>query len=382
LHKGPPYLEGGPFNRWLFDTSQWRPSYHSTIIGGGEKPGYTKYKYIGGFCSSYLPAAGVMPSFPYENPGISPHHPAGESTWGDFSAEGARGWAKFRPAQPEADLAVFIGELSDTPRMLKTTAQFFYDGYRRRFGRNPKGAAKKAADYWLTTQFGWRPFLRDLRSFYKVWKHADQMVNQIRRDNGQWIRRRGSLITDEKVDVILKYGPSSLGTLYPSFIRPNFYRINAAGGQIIRRVTRSKAWFEAAFRYYIPNIESVEWSKTAVSKLYGMDVTPSVVWNLIPWSWLVDWFTNVGSVITNLDNGLAKNLAAKYAYVMGTQETKISIETNVNYVFHGPVTYVHETLISRKTRTQANPFGFGLSWSTLTPRQWSILGALGISRMH
>jgi len=379
------YNEGGPFNRWLYDTNQCISTPPIQLMGGREQPGYTEYMYLGGFVNHYVPVVGSLPSY-YSNPGIPPHSidDQGNSTWGDTSSYGATGWNKYRPGQRSAQVAEFVGEITDVPRMLMTTAKFFYDGYRRRFGRTPKGSAKIAADNWLNTQFGWRPFLGDVRKFYKTWKRADQLVTQLIADNGQWIRRRGTVAKTESSSRLIHYGPTSLGTTYPSFTEPGFFLVNAAGTMDVDSLTTQKVWFEGTFKYWIPKekLESVSWKKEAARRIYGTDVTPSVLWELTPWSWLVDWFSNVGDVISNLDTGLVHNLVAKFAYVMGTTEQCLSITTLMNTRLSGTLSHKWWILLSRKLRSEANPFGFGLSDSSLSARQWGILSALGMLRLH
>jgi hypothetical protein len=117
------------------------------------------------------------------------------------------------------------------------------------------------------------------------------------------------------------------------------------------------------------------------SKIFGLELTPEVAWNLSPWSWAADWFTNAGDVISNLTDWATDGLVLRYGYVM---EHTIASNT---YTFVGktgfsntsvrpsPVTLVTET----KRRVKANPFGFGVTWGGLSPRQLAITAALGIT---
>lgn len=111
---------------------------------------------------------------------------------------------------------------------------------------------------------------------------------------------------------------------------------------------------------------------------FGLNFSPSVVYELTPWSWLIDWFSNAGDCISNMTD--YNDLTAKYAYVMGSRESRFRIESEMYY--HKTTlrdTFVHS--LSRKQRVEANPFGFGLTWDALSARQLSILGALGIGRL-
>lgn len=384
LHQGPPFLEGGPLNIWTYRNNA------ASLWEGGEikstYPSAVRYKYVGGFVCNYTPFTSAMPlSYKTTIGSKASAGPTGDDTWGDISSHGASAWKKYRPGKSTADLGVFIGEMSDIPRMLKTTAQGFRDIFVSRWGRNPRSAkTRKAANHWLNLQFGWRPFLSDLRKFYQTYRAMDAAIEQIRRDNGQWIERGGSVEFNEDRTVL----SSSLTThkSYPAlpdqFVPGWPNSVPTRGSHLITLDKGVRVWFTARFRYYIPEIESVVWRKKAVAQLYGLEVNPALLWELTPWSWLVDWCSNVGDVFSNMDTGLAQNLTAKYAYVMGTTEEKVVVISKPLFVDGKARTHTWEYLFKRKQRVEANPFGFSLSWDLLSPRQWSILGALGITRLH
>lgn len=144
----------------------------------------------------------------------------------------------------------------------------------------------------------------------------------------------------------------------------------------------NKVWFTAKFKYYIPpkSLSSVIWNRRAVASMFGGTITPSVLWEATPWSWLIDWFSNAGDVFANMSDGLADNLVASYAYVMGTRQYAASCQhiadaktgTGVNF------TTTHSWISKR--RAEANPFGFGLTFDTLSAKQLSILISLGMAR--
>jgi hypothetical protein len=125
------------------------------------------------------------------------------------------------------------------------------------------------------------------------------------------------------------------------------------------------------------------WAQEA-DKLLGIRITPEVLWDLEPWSWLVDWFSNVGDVFTNITRFSHDGLVMKYGYVMarfdmtdehtsyGTLWKDATMSTGMSTIVRGNTV---------KMRQHATPFGFGLSPSTdFTARQWAIIGALGLTR--
>lgn len=116
--------------------------------------------------------------------------------------------------------------------------------------------------------------------------------------------------------------------------------------------------------------------------LYGVRVTPSTVWNLMPWSWLIDWATGFSSVLDYVTDRSFNNLTAKYAYAMKQTSTTI-VHNHVARLVDGPVYMSWEQAIDSKCRQEASPFGFDLVKDDIidNPLRVAILSALGIGRL-
>jgi hypothetical protein len=120
-------------------------------------------------------------------------------------------------------------------------------------------------------------------------------------------------------------------------------------------------------------------------KLLGLSLTPDVLWELTPWSWALDWFSNMGNVIQNVTNFATQGSILRYGYVMETTTiTDTYTLRGLTKRVSGSVPVSIEPTISFTTevkqRRKANPFGFGLTWEGLSPFQLSIAAALGLSR--
>lgn len=377
LHPGPPYRTGGLLGIFRYSNDR-------SCRGGGEyitmiSP-TSGYRYRGGFVQSY--------GMGFSNPSISVssaelYASTGTGTLasiGDVSSYGATGWKKFRPGNPVADLGVFLGEAKDVPRMLFGTATYFRNLWRSMGGDASAFKPKAVADQWLNTQFGWLPFVSDLRKFYKTYVTLDERIARIKRYNGRWQKRGGAVLTVDTDSIVTQ----AVGNIHWPALPTYMYRkVNGSrGNYTITDIYKRKVWFEGSFRYWIPNIESPIWRKRAIVELFGAKPNPSLLWELTPWSWLIDWFSNVGDVIANFDNGWADNLAARYAYVMGTTQCTRVIDST-SYMADGTNIHITSTYpLVWKSRVGASPFGFGLTSEDLSARQWSILAALGISKLR
>lgn len=281
---------------------------------------------------------------------------------------GPEAWNKFKPGRPDVGIAQFIAELKDIKGMVLDFRKYVdFVRNMRRIGKN-----------YLAIQFGWRPFLHDLWDWYQSIRKIDQRIAKLRKLNGQWHRRGGTLFRDE--DTTSKTGTDNI-------ITPGNWL--TAKGWTVDTTTSTRCWFKGSFRYYIPGLDDPKWGRLrAHQEIWDLYITPELLWELFPWSWLADWFSNVGPIISNLSSQLLDNVAARYAYVM-LQTTKDVIwrcdainryTSEYNKPKTNPVHCEAHFKLEQKTRAEASPFGFNLTWEGLSPYQMSILTALGISR--
>lgn len=368
LHAGPPYKVGG-----ILDLRNSKANYEplvnsGTWDGGLDYAGYP-LRLTGGF--SFNNSLVGLPSTALLNQDT--RMATVQSTYG------TKAWNKFRPAQAEAGLGQFIAELRDLPQMLKTSASLFYKKWRSMGGRRTlRSTPKSVANHWLNTQFGWVPFLSDFRNFHKLTKNLSSRLDHLKRDNGQWVRRGGTVTTDSAFDLV---GGSSTQTRhYPVALGSKYINSSNTGSNQIYFSESSRIWFVARFKYWIPQLVGPDWQGFAVKRLYGLEITPTLIYELTPWSWLVDWFADVGDSLSLAQAQLTDNLCAKYAYLMETREKKMIIDSTLALKQESlKATFVIRQ--SQKLRNGASPFGFGIEPINFSARQFSILGALGLTRL-
>jgi len=245
-------------------------------------------------------------------------------------------------------------------------------------------SGRKIGDEYLNQEFGWKPMISDVRDVISGIAHANSVLSAYEHGSGSMVRRRYSFPEEYTESTVALPGGSRYvkNADHPVFNLPE----NSYSLSLFRKdTTRRKVWFSGAFTYHLPTgyksrNKLVELGAKA-NALLGVELTPELLWNIAPWSWAVDWFTNAGDVISNLSDWATDGLVLKYGYVMehsSSSSTYYQVNTGANTApFLGsPVTASVET----KQRLVATPFGFGLNWEALSPRQWSIISALGLSR--
>jgi len=258
---------------------------------------------------------------------------------------------------------------------------------------------RKAGDEYLNVEFGWKPMMRDLRSFGESVKSTNKTLRQLHRDSGRVVRRRYHFPTEKIQDPDFALGGSTPwgGSTAPYKCDGSQLDSWMLGdgpsptGYKVWKETETKRWFSGAYRYYVPTppvrggnlLDKMEVWDAEANKLLGTRLTPEVVWNLAPWSWAYDWFTNTGDVMTNLSAFSNDQLTLQYGYIM-SQQTVTHHSSWQGYIVQpgGGLRYVTtEEVFSQttKVRLRATPFGFGFDFGSLSPKQMAITAAIGIS---
>lgn len=299
--------------------------------------------------------------------------PTLESSDSALDAKGTTAISRCKPTKSIANLGQTLGEgLKDgLPAIVGSSL----------LKSKTKSLLGKGASEFLGVSFGWLPLVSDVRKASQAIVDADNILMQYERDAGQVVRR-SYYFPLEKTKTEIEVYPNSYPLDFGSYL---VLRQGLNGKCVRRRTVERKVWFSGAFTYYLPSDydsrNKIKELRVKADLLLGTDLTPELLWNIGPWSWLADWVFNTGDVISNISDFLTGELVMRYGYVMET--TKVSdTYTHFPSAPTGSVksvtslTFVTET----KKRRPANPFGFGLSWSGLSPFQQAILAALGITR--
>lgn len=366
---------GGPFrtvkNRFLVDGQNRAPKSYG--ISHTDSYGNTWY-YTG-------------PIFPRPTIGASDHDiflnaypPTLESSDEFLKSLGTTAIARCKPTNSIANLSVALAETAS-----EGIPKFVGAASWKSRAKGLRELSRGVSDDYLTYQFGWMPLISDVSSTIRAAQDANRILEQFRRDDGKLVRRRYQFPSTTETTDLGKTTYSGYG-IAPTGI-PNLNL--AAGGKSnmtfdcykTRTVERSQ-WFSGAFTYHMPIADTtlgrIARNMAEVRKLYGLSIDPEVIWNVLPWSWAVDWAVNIGDLLANASDAMTDGLVMPYGYMM---EHTIVTDT---WEAELPIPQVGRTSISliteTKKRVQASPYGFGLTWDGFSPYQLSIMAALGISR--
>lgn len=392
---GNRWSGGGPFYTWQRSALSTGARMIPVSRAGVDKGVYTALGVVG------IPNGTKAPAAP-------PSAPAWADVMSGLSGQYATGYKKARPGNPEASVGQFIAELRDLPALplkgalLKGKPFFVFGplGGKHAFATPtpfrdiPRAlygylkSFRNLGSEYLNQVFGWFPFVNDVRKMINLYHSVDKRMAQIRKENGKNIRRKATIRNDTS--------SSQTVTIYEY----PYANVLGAPGEIdspgrtqykLTTTTKTKTWFVGSFRYYLfdPSPSPVSDARMKLA-LFGALPTPELLWEVMPWSWLIDWFSNVGDVMSNASPNAVDNLTSRYSFVM--EHITETIEASA-HVSHGQMATsgrqwpsldnTFKTTVKTESKARlggGNPFGLGVQLSSLSGRQLGILAALGLSR--
>jgi hypothetical protein len=129
-----------------------------------------------------------------------------------------------------------------------------------------------------------------------------------------------------------------------------------------------------------PSVDEIR--HKAFRSAFGLEASLSTVWEALPWSWFIDWFSDLGDYCQAHRNAVGATPGQCFRMVHSESTTIYTIlsehpSLNPNITVSGPAM----TRRTRKTRSVLSPAAFpSVSFPFLTGRQLGILGSLAVLR--
>jgi hypothetical protein len=190
---------------------------------------------------------------------------------------------KYRAKRTEFQGGTFLGELKETIDLIKHPAKAFREGldsyYRaakkRYHGSKPKSRKKVLSETWLEYSYGWVPLVNDISDAMKALKSRPDAIWDV-------IEADASYPFYGADEIRIAGSPTSSW---------NAWRIHVKYESTV--YVRYKG--SVAMSVPVPSF----------SEKFGFTFSNFVptVWNLIPYSFLVDYFTNIGDIIDGMSLG-------------------------------------------------------------------------------
>jgi hypothetical protein len=318
----------------------------------------------------------------------------------DLASLGNAAYNRLRPKVNVADLGQSIAEARDLPRMLQTTGKAFSQTWerilaprdlsrryrRQELARDLRNAPKGASDQFLNTIFGWKPFVKDVVGVCDVVVNGHELIERRKASNDKWQRRTFTETELESEEVV--YSRTDIAGCQP-VDNSSFGRVVVPGSKryTITREVITKIWYVGEFKFYYPEFdEKLRSGYPALLKarqyarLLGANADPTLLYKLTPYTWMVDWFSDVGAGVQRLQDLATNSVVSKYFYVMRTRTYRYRLRSQFATTkgAHDLSWYYGATVKSRSSGS--SPFGFNLKMPDLSGTQYAILAALGMSK--
>jgi hypothetical protein len=306
---------------------------------------------------------------------------------------------KALPDRREYTLFRNLVELRDLPRGIATLRATVGDLVKL-FKELPPGLADKV--FSLTTplrnipseyvsyNFGWKQLDKDLKDLLKAPERITKKVNYL-------LQRKARPTTFRAKSIVTLDGGTGPSFDYNVHQGENWWE---SGAQSVSTLVTRTAEFRVAINaiFDFPTLAVPELQQKELLRRFGVSPTPTDIYNLIPWTWLVDWFTGLGNYIEAIDAINSDRSTINMGFITGvlTSDYTCSLSSKTTmtdgYVYSPPVgtsggtrvttsNNLHTSILQVKTQirkelSSAYDVVPLLAGGTLSPYQQSILGAL------
>lgn len=217
-------------------------------------------------------------------------------------------------------------------RRYRDTAKAIYKGFAS-LGKHTLRSLERIMGYaaWanLAYQFAVRPAISDAKKIANLLEGWRSLVSDLIRQAGVLQRRH--------------YGrPVDLFTLPAATTRASYTHQNMATTVVSRHefISRPKYHATMLFTYDAVALQGLLGKLDGLIHAFGVNRVASIVWEAIPFSFVVDWFVNVGDMLANLEDRLLDPLpviihdfshSLKYEYQTRLEFTHAHIRTDLGW---------------------------------------------------
>ncbi len=267
------------------------------------------------------------------------------------------------PFRPQVLSLAFIAELKDLPKMIR-------DLGRLKLGKTPiYNNIKDIARDWVGLNFGWKPLIGDLMNIVDVGLGLSKRQNEVDRlYSGSGLARRLNLGTVVTAPYVWIEKP-------PGTIPWNNVVFNCDWTSTRWAVVRYKPAVDTQTGKLVPRPDALQMRR--ILSGFTTDAAIASAWELLPWSWLIDYVYNVGSFLQSRSNGwrfeIERACLMKHYVCKGTSKSQAHTDDYGRKVTLSECTVKWET----KTRTPIYPSSLpSVRMPVLSGNQLSILGSL------
>lgn len=159
------------------------------------------------------------------------------------------------------------------------------------------------ASNFLNYSFGWKPFIQDILDIFKALSQFSQRLQQLKDEEGKVLIRRYRRVLDVSL-------PSSTASVqWDQTCRPSNIAWTPTMPGYLGEISRVSTWvqrpvyvFTRQYSYRLPDISNTMLSIRAFQAALGFKLSPDVIWNAIPFSFVLDWLFDVNAFMARISH--------------------------------------------------------------------------------
>jgi hypothetical protein len=236
-----------------------------------------------------------------------------------------------------------------------------------------KQLIKGVAGTNLQWSFNVSPLLSDIRALSGAVTAAKKQLNQLRIGEGKILRSH----------YVRPLVESYKGSVQSYEQSPASY-IDVAGGApqtIVRSSTYDNPSFHAtmAYAYTIRHSPGLDDETAALLDVLGVNSNPAILWNAIPWSFVVDWFVGVSQWLDRFKTSQLEPVTLIYDYCYSIHIKRLTTATCGFGTSGAQVTCQEDAY----KRVRMVPDYWGLIKATgMNSREFLLAASLGLAKMR
>lgn len=193
----------------------------------------------------------------------------------DWAQLKTKALALMNPSKPTVDLPVFIFEFKDFPRMLQQLGRVL----------QKKVKPSDVAGGYIAYSFGWAPLISDATKLFGLSKLINDRLRYLQSlEAGRRSKRRlggqGPTVTSQGTYTLPGWGATPW---------------LSANWQITEKHTYWATGKVKLLGKLPSGYEEKRW--LAARAALGLNLSAASLWEALPWSWLIDYFSNIGDIL-------------------------------------------------------------------------------------
>lgn len=256
--------------------------------------------------------------------------------------------ARTNPGRPSVSLPVFLAELRDLPGLI------YKDGLEK---------ISKPRNSVAENNFAWESLFRDVGTLFKVTKLFDERFKELRALHSRSGLKRKKII----------WRASSIQESSPLVI----WSLEGFAEATVRSRRESVLWASARWRPAVAGVppSADRMLSSARKAVLGWRIAPADAWELMPWSWFIDYFFNVGEFLEVYANNSEYKLESTCVMQHDRTEHRFELTNVAGPIAVTPGVQIYETKVRR-----LGTIGLTATQPILSAKQVTTLAGIAANR--